>query len=126
MNNPVRYTDPSGMVTGVKVTLVRSGNSTRCEVILSWGGGDMYSGFMVKSVSVTNGSFLFPAVYGSLGPTVRNVPAATAGTVSLGFIDVPTNVTSVTIIVKGLYGYNMRTGQWEPAIFTLTFPGKIN
>lgn len=89
--------------------IFRSGNSTSCELYISWTGTEMVSMFSFSNFKVKSTSLINPTIYSNIGgSTIVCESAATAGYVKVLDINIPTNVTTVKAVVT------------NPACFTLS------
>lgn len=95
---------------------IRSGNTEKCEIYLSWAGTDLYSSWKFSSCTIDNaGVLIFNEEYGTIKGATKNVTAAAAGTVKLGEVNIPTDVTQARIKISGLQGYNLTSASWLSA-----------
>lgn len=88
-----------GVVQGTAI--FRSGNTTSCELYISWTGTETVSMFAFDEFIIKSASLLSSTVYADIGgSTVVCNPAAKSGYVWVKRIDIPTNVSTVKAIVK--------------------------
>ncbi len=105
--------------TEVYTSVIRSGNTERCEVYLTWSGTDLYNSFRFKSLTIKSPSFLFPHDYGVFGNDISyskyNFPAASVGSVYVGVVSIPTDVDQVRSEANDFQGFNINTDSWISA-----------
>ena len=115
-NNPVNSCDYSGMaISFLKIYVDRyNRKGNYCAVYLFWTGPNMYNAWKYSSMSATNGSILKLKTYDKVySKSIRPTAASYTGTVLLVSLYIPVSVKYVTIIINGLYGYNLMKGYWE-------------
>lgn len=108
----------AGTLANIGLSVIRSGNTSRCELYLHWNGTDIFNSFRYKRIRITNGSLLFPTVYLDLGDgstyQFLGVVAATQGSKIIKQFNLDVGIDEVTASVAGLEGYSMSKG-WLPA-----------
>lgn len=98
-------------------SIIRDGNTEDCEIYLNWSGTDLYNAWKFTSCTVDNaGILIFHKEYGEIDGTTKYVTAASKGTVKLGEVKIPTDVTRARVNISGLQGYNMNSGSWLSAL----------
>lgn len=97
------------------IFIIRDGTTENCEVYLSWSGTDLYNAWKFTSCTIDNGNLLFNKVYGTISGTTKYVSGAAVGTVKLGDVNIPSDVTKARALISGLQGYNMNSASWLSA-----------
>lgn len=102
---PTTEIKPAGatIITGV----YRSGNTQQCQVYLFWSGTDVFNALRFTSLTVKNTSDLFPITYGTFGAKTYSTVGSSTGSVLVGTVNIPTNVTQVRITANGLQMYRI-------------------
>jgi hypothetical protein len=115
--------------TEVSIKLVRNGNSTTCQAYLEWSGTQVFQTWRFKKISITNTSILSPTVYGTFGNgttyTTYEVVGAPVGSLFIGNVTVPTNVTQFRSSANSLQGYKWEGNIWLSAA-PISTTGTIN
>lgn len=92
--------------------VIRNGNTTDCQVYINWTASAPVDAWRLKQLTVDNGSLLWPTVYGTIGngstytDFFPNI-ASTTGSLYLGDVLVPTDVSEVRITVSDLQVYTL-------------------
>jgi hypothetical protein len=92
-------------ITMLYLYVIRNGATEKCEVILQWEGTDLYSAWKFTSCLVKSTNLLFPTTYGTIDGSTKITGAMATGTVLLGYVNIPTNVTHVSVNVFDVQGY---------------------
>lgn len=79
----------------IKPFIIRSGNTTDCQLYLSWDvtGGYVLDGIAFDSVILNNGSLLFPITYANIGGSYLKCPTSSYGSVLVRNITLPLDIT---------------------------------
>lgn len=94
---------PKTRATGVAVNyyLVRSGNTTSCELIGAYKATGAISNLWWDSLTVQSPSVINRKTYKSFPKVLRGTNSKKSGTVSIGFLSIPKNVKSAYLKVTG-------------------------
>lgn len=118
-------TNAEGMITNsataedtvLAITIIRNGNTETCEVYLYWSGSDYYNAWKFTECEVCDAGILFwKDVYGTISGTTKYVTAAATGSVKLGEVSIPTDITEAKANISGLQGYCLSTASWRSAL----------
>lgn len=104
---------------GVAPFIGRNGSTIQCAVYLTWCGlNEIYSNWRFKSLKITSNNLIFKDTYGIFGNgstystyTVSSV--GYVGTVKIGSVNIPTDVTKVRGDVDNLQGYSLTSAEWQ-------------
>ena len=91
--------------------VIRSGNTTDCELRFRWTGTHIISMISFSNMKIQSTSLLSPTIYSNIGgPTINCTPAAAAGTAKILDINVPTNVSNVRAVITSPMIYSLSSG----------------
>lgn len=95
----------------IKPFIARSGNTTSCQLYLSWdvSGGYLLNGIAFDSIVLNNGSVLFPIIYSNIGGSYLSCSSSSYGSVLVCNITIPLN-TTVYAKSTGMKGYIINEG----------------
>ncbi|MCR4720087.1 MAG: hypothetical protein K5768_10710 [Firmicutes bacterium] len=93
--------------------VIRSGNSTDCELYFGWTGTKIISMISFSNMKIQSTSIFSPTVYSNIGgSTIYCTPAASTGTAKILDINIPTNVTQVRAVISSPMIYSLTDGSW--------------
>lgn len=97
--------------------IFRSGDTTTCQLSIFYFGGSAYQNWRYKLIDVKSTSILSPVNYKTFGNgvsyTYLNNPAAPAGVLYVGNMNIPTNVDRVRITHNDLQAFSMNSASWN-------------
>lgn len=97
-NNNLNTMASIGVAQGTAI--FRKGNSTSCELYISWTGTEFVSMFSFSNFKVQSTRLISPTIYSNIGgSTVKCEYAATSGYAKVLDINIPTNVETVRAVV---------------------------
>lgn len=110
--------------TGVSVNyyLIRSGNTTNCELIAKFNATGMITNLWCDSLTVQSPSFINRKIYKTFRKLLRSTDSKTKGTVSVGTLSVPKGVRSAYLKTSGTQ-VSSNNGRWDSL---LNFSGSIS
>lgn len=92
--------EPQAIEIALYTLVIRSGNSTNCELYFRWTGTHIISMISFSNMKIQSTSLLNPTVYSNIGgSTIYCTPAAISGTAKILDINVPTSVSTVRAVV---------------------------
>lgn len=92
--------DPQAVEIALYTLVIRSGNSTACELYFRWTGTHVISMISFSNMKIQSTSLLNPTIYSNIGgSTIYCSPAAVAGTAKILDISIPTSVSKVRAVV---------------------------
>lgn len=97
--------------------VVRVGDTTTCQVYLNWTGDMPIEGLRFKSLTVQSTSLLFKTTYGTFGDGSTYTylfpdAAMTSGSIYVGDVQIPTDVSQVYITCSDLQVFDMASASW--------------
>ncbi|MFR4286812.1 MAG: hypothetical protein ACLUQ0_08665 [Enterococcus italicus] len=103
---------PMLRATGVSITyyLIRSGNTKSCELIAAFNATGALSHLWWQSLTVQNTNILNRTTYGVFNQVLRSAGSKTKGTVSIGFLSIPTGITSAYLKAAGTQAESNKDG----------------
>ena len=108
-NNNLNTMASIGVAQGTAI--FRSGNSTSCELYISWTGTELVSMFSFSNFKVQSTRLISPTVYSNIGgSTIYCDYAATSGYAKVLDINIPTNVETVRAVVTNPACYTLSEG----------------
>ncbi len=96
-------------ITNVDPFVIRSGNSTTCQLYLFWEStGEMWQSFRWNQLKVIGTSSINQKTYATIGQKTVKGAAGTVGTVLVKEdVSIPTNVSKVKVVTSGFQGYRV-------------------
>ena len=118
ISNEEEITPYANSITNVDPLVIRSGDSTTCQLYLFWEStGETWNSFRWNQLKVISTSSLFPTTYATIGQkTVKGVGGA-VGSVYVQDVSIPTNVSKVKVTSTGFQGYRLTP---SPGWFSFT------
>ena len=99
--------------------VIRNGNTTNCEFVLSWSGTDILSGIRFKKIVVRSTSGIFRETYATFGEepytkyTTKYVPATATGSIVLDNFNLDSDITMVEIRGTDVQWREVITSEWN-------------
>lgn len=100
-------------LTYVEAAIYRIGATDLCEIYLNWGGTDVYNAWQCRECIVSNGNIINSIIYGSIKNWFMNVTASRVGSVVIGLVTIPADVSEARIDFSSLMGYDINTASWR-------------
>lgn len=104
--------DPQAVEIALFTLVIRSGNSTACELYFRWTGTHVISQISFSNMKIQSTSSFNPTIYSNIGgSTINCKPAAVTGTAKILNISVPTSVSKVRSVITSPMMHSM-SGGW--------------
>lgn len=103
---------PMPRATGVVVSyyLIRSGNTTDCELIGAFKATGQINTLWWDTVTVQSPSAINRKTYKSFSKVLRSTGSTKSGTVSIGYLSIPKNIKSAYLKSTGTQAYSNKDG----------------
>ncbi len=99
--------------TIVWATLVRRNIFHDCELFINWSGNEVYESWKFSKCIVDNSEFINPIVYGKFLVWQKDVTASCIGSVRVGIVVIPDEVTQARVVFSDFKGYDLNKGMWR-------------
>lgn len=111
---------PRSSGTYLSAVVIRSGNTSSCELYIKWSGDVSYNAFRYKQLKVSSVGTLASTTFGTFGNgtsyTTRAVNSSPVGSVRIGKLTIRTGVNSVRVTSTDFQAYRPSTSSWVSSI----------